>query len=103
MKTYRSTQAVSWVNEGSRLLVVDEARSAVHVLSGADAALWRWLHQNLTGPEVCELFSALLNVSPEDGAAQVEATAAQIEATPARINEVIECWAQAGLLEVVDG
>jgi hypothetical protein len=89
MKIIRPIRGLAWVNDGSQLLVVNEAGGAAHLLRGVEVALWRWLHQSLSWPEIQALFSALDNLPPEEGAGQIA--------------EILRGWAKDGMVEVCDG
>lgn len=89
MKVIRSVGHLSWVNEGSQLLVVDEVSGTLHLLHGAEAALWRWLHQSISWQEIQALFFALNNHTPEEG--------------ESRIAEILRKWNGDGLIEVCNG
>jgi hypothetical protein len=89
MKTIRPIRGLSWVNDGSRLLVVAEAGGVTHLLTGAEAALWRWLHQSISWPDIQALFSALADLPPEEGLVEMA--------------EILRKWTGDGLIEVCDG
>jgi hypothetical protein len=88
MKQYHAAEGLEWVNHGNQILVVNEVGVA-RTLAGAEAALWRWLHQTYTGEEIRCLFSALLNIS----AAEAEV----------RLEKVLQRWLENGLVEVQGG
>ncbi|MEA4906033.1 MAG: hypothetical protein GYA17_07240 [Chloroflexi bacterium] len=88
MITYRTVDGVTWVNEGSHLIAVAPGTGAQR-LAGAEAALWRWLHQDLGWPAIRALYAALVGVSEADGETQMI--------------QALQQWVEVSLLEVSRG
>ena len=75
------------MDEGSHLIIVDDPQVPGLVISGIEAALWRWLHQSFTRLEILDLYSALTNIPITEGEIQIK--------------EIIHHWEKLGLLEVI--
>ncbi len=88
-QSYCSTEGVMWVNDAGRLLVVDEHKQKAHLLHDEEAALWRWLHQGFSHPEILTLFCALTNTPTGQGEIQMR--------------KILQDWVEYGLLEARSG
>ena len=54
-----------WVGDGDRVVVVDEHQRASHILRGPEAAVWGWLMQAYSYPQVVKLMAALNDEADE--------------------------------------
>lgn len=73
-----------WVSDGDRVVLVDEYQRASHILRGPEAAVWGWLMQAYSYPQVVKLLAALGD--------EADALAEQ------RLRHYLAAWQQAGWL-----
>ena len=82
---FAGSEVIQWVQDAGHVIVVDERRGEVHVLSGAEATVWGWLTLTYPYPKLIRLLAALLRL-PLDEAEQ-------------RLVAILQNWRAAGLLE----
>ncbi|MBN2304062.1 MAG: hypothetical protein JXQ72_06285 [Anaerolineae bacterium] len=60
---------IRWVRDKTQVIIVDEQRGESCRLTGAEAALWSWLWQRHTYPQLVQWLAALLNTGTEQAGA----------------------------------
>jgi len=81
-------EAVRWVEDADRVLVVDDRSGETHTLRGAEAAVWGWLTLAYPYPKLVRLLAALLVLSSADA--------------EQRLVAILQDWRAAGLLQMLE-
>lgn len=83
---YNTSANIHWCVDAQQILIVDDRRSLAFTLQGLPAALWQWISQGYNFEHLVDFTVELTSCS-------------SIQATTT-IQEILESWQVAGLIEI---